>query len=103
MRIVMPALGLRFICDDRQAIVQHRGLILSNHVSFFDTLVMSYILPMRYVSKAEVKKWPFIGQIAAGHRHHVRRSPGQKQAGRRAPAGGGGPAPQPVSPHRHLP
>ncbi|MEI2691841.1 MAG: lysophospholipid acyltransferase family protein [Anaerolineae bacterium] len=45
--------------------VQHRGLILSNHVSFFDTLVMSYVLPMRYVSKAEVKKWPFIGQIAA--------------------------------------
>ncbi len=65
VRIVMPALGLRFICDDRQAIVQHRGLILSNHVSFFDTLVMSYVLPMRYVSKAEVKKWPFIGQIAA--------------------------------------
>ncbi len=65
VRIVMPALGLRFVCDDRQAIVQHRGLILSNHVSFFDTLVMSYLLPMRYVSKAEVKKWPFIGQIAA--------------------------------------
>ena len=64
VRIVMPALGLRFICDDRQAIIQHRGLILSNHVSFFDTLVMSYIMPMRYVSKAEVKKWPFIGQIA---------------------------------------
>jgi 1-acyl-sn-glycerol-3-phosphate acyltransferase len=65
VRIVMPALGLRFICEDSQAIVQHRGLILSNHVSFFDTLVMSHILPMRYVSKAEVRKWPFIGQIAA--------------------------------------
>lgn len=64
VRIVMPALGLRFICDDRQAIIQQRGLILSNHVSFFDTLVMSYVVPMRYVSKAEVKKWPFIGQIA---------------------------------------
>lgn len=66
VRIVMPALGLRFVCDERQAIIQHRGLILSNHVSFFDTLVMSYLVPMRYVSKAEVKKWPFIGQIAAG-------------------------------------
>jgi 1-acyl-sn-glycerol-3-phosphate acyltransferase len=65
VRIVMPALGLRFVCDDRQAVIQHRGLILSNHVSFFDTLVMSYLLPMRYVSKAEVRKWPFIGQIAA--------------------------------------
>lgn len=65
VRIVMPALGLRFVCDDRQAFIRHRGLILSNHVSFFDTLVMSHILPMRYVSKAEVRKWPFIGQIAA--------------------------------------
>lgn len=65
VRLVMPSLGLRFVCDDWQAIVQHRGLILSNHVSFFDTLVMSYILPMRYVSKAEVRKWPFVGQIAA--------------------------------------
>lgn len=65
VRIVMPALGLRFICNDRQAVAQHRGLILSNHVSFFDTLVMSYVLPMRYVSKAEVRRWPFIGQIAA--------------------------------------
>lgn len=65
VRVVMPALGLRFVCDNPQAVIQHRGLILSNHVSFFDTLVMSYLLPMRYVSKAEVRKWPFIGQIAA--------------------------------------
>ncbi len=65
VRIVMPALGLRFVCEDRQTIIRHRGLILSNHVSFFDTLVMSYLVPMRYVSKAEVRKWPFIGQIAA--------------------------------------
>lgn len=64
VRIVMPALGLRFICDNPQAIVQHRGLILANHVSFFDVLVMSYLVPMRYVSKAEVRRWPFVGQIA---------------------------------------
>ena len=65
VRIVMPALGLEFVCDHPEMIRQHRGLILSNHVSFFDTLVMSYLLPMRYVSKAEVRRWPFIGTIAA--------------------------------------
>ena len=48
-----------------QTIVQHRGFVFSNHVSFFDTLVMAYLLPMRFISKAEVKKWPFIGWIAA--------------------------------------
>ena len=65
VRIVMPALGLQFVCDDPDAVIRHHGLILSNHVSFFDTLVMSYLLPMRYVSKAEVRRWPFIGTIAA--------------------------------------
>lgn len=65
VRMVMPALGLRFRCHDCQRIVQHRGFLFSNHVSFFDTLVMSYLLPTRFVAKAEVKKWPFIGWIAA--------------------------------------
>lgn len=65
VRLVMPALGLQFICTNCQTITSHRGFIFSNHVSFFDTLVMSYLLPVRFVSKAEVKKWPFIGWIAA--------------------------------------
>lgn len=64
-RTVLPCLGLRFCCTDPQAVVQHRGFIFSNHVSFFDTLVMSYLLPTRFVSKAEVRRWPFIGAIAA--------------------------------------
>ena len=65
VRLLMPALGLRFQCPDPQTVVQHRGFVFSNHVSFFDTLVMAYLLPMRFISKAEVKKWPFIGWIAA--------------------------------------
>ena len=65
VRLLMPALGLRFQCPDPQTVVQHRGFIFSNHVSFFDTIVMAYLLPMRFISKAEVKKWPFIGWIAA--------------------------------------
>lgn len=64
VRLLMPALGLRFQCTDPQRILQHRGFVLSNHVSFFDTIVMAYLLPVRFVSKAEVKKWPFIGAIA---------------------------------------
>lgn len=65
VRLLMPTLGLRFQCPDAQSILQHRGFVFSNHVSFFDTLVMSYLLPARFISKAEVKKWPFIGWIAA--------------------------------------
>lgn len=64
VRLLMPALGLRFECTDCERIVQHRGFILSNHVSFFDTLVMAWLLPMRFVAKAEVKRLPFVGWIA---------------------------------------
>lgn len=65
VRLLMPALGLRFQCPAPQAIITHEGFIFSNHVSFFDTIVMAYLLPARFISKAEVRKWPFIGWIAA--------------------------------------
>ncbi len=64
-RTVLLCLGLRFCCPDRERVVQQRGFIFSNHVSFFDTLVMSYLLPARFVAKAEVRRWPFVGVIAA--------------------------------------
>lgn len=63
-RLLMPSLGLFFQCDDIEQVVNHRGFIFANHTSFFDTLVLSYVLPMRYVAKAGVEKWPFIGWIA---------------------------------------
>ena len=64
VRLLMPALGLRFVCDQPDIIVQHQGLILPNHISYFDTLVMSYLLPTRFLAKKAVRKWPFIGWIA---------------------------------------
>ena len=74
VRLLMPSLGLRFECTDCERIVQHRGFILSNHVSFFDTLVMAWLLPVRFVAKAEVRKLPFVGWIAARDRQPVRGS-----------------------------
>ena len=64
VRLLMPALGLRFLCDQPEVIIQHRGLIFPNHISYFDTLVMSYLLPTRFLAKKAVRKWPFIGWIA---------------------------------------
>jgi len=63
-RMVMFTLGLRFVCTDPQRVAQHHGFIFSNHVSFFDTLVMAHAVPVRFIAKAEVKHWPFIGWIA---------------------------------------
>ncbi|MEA3334377.1 MAG: lysophospholipid acyltransferase family protein [Chloroflexota bacterium] len=64
VRPLMRALGIRFVCDDPQRVIEHHGFIFPNHISFFDTLVMSYLLPTRFLSKAEVRKYPLIGRIA---------------------------------------
>ncbi len=41
------------------------GLLVSNHVSFADILVLGSISPTVFVSKSEVAHWPVIGSIAA--------------------------------------
>jgi 1-acyl-sn-glycerol-3-phosphate acyltransferase len=65
VQLLMPALGLHFRCDEPDKILQHQGFVFVNHLSFFDTLVMAYLLPMRFLAKAEVRHWPFIGWIAS--------------------------------------
>jgi 1-acyl-sn-glycerol-3-phosphate acyltransferase len=40
------------------------GLLVSNHLSYFDILVLSAITPAVFVSKAEVRGWPIFGWLA---------------------------------------
>ena len=37
-------------------------MIIANHVSYVDGIVLGSIFPILFVSKREVKKWPIIGQ-----------------------------------------
>lgn len=39
-------------------------IFTSNHMSYLDIIVLGASLPGSFVSKAEVRKWPLIGQIA---------------------------------------
>jgi 1-acyl-sn-glycerol-3-phosphate acyltransferase len=41
-----------------------RGLVVSNHLSYLDILVLSGAVPCVFVSKAEVKRWPIFGRYA---------------------------------------
>lgn len=41
------------------------GLIVTNHISWLDVFVLNAIVPMRFVAKAEVRRWPFIGWLCA--------------------------------------
>ncbi len=39
-------------------------LVVANHISWLDILVMLAVQPVRFVSKAEIKSWPLIGWLA---------------------------------------
>lgn len=39
-------------------------LVVSNHLGYLDIAVLSGLLPVTFVSKSEVRSWPFIGFLA---------------------------------------
>src|SRR5882724_6689111 len=41
-----------------------RGLLISNHVSYVDILVLASLAPAVFVAKREVKLWPVMGLLA---------------------------------------
>lgn len=41
-------------------------LLVANHVSWVDALIIQAIQPSIFVAKSEVKRWPVVGNIAAG-------------------------------------
>ena len=49
------------IDGDAEPIAAPGTVIISNHVSYVDGLVLGSIFPAVFVSKREVKKWPIIG------------------------------------------
>jgi 1-acyl-sn-glycerol-3-phosphate acyltransferase len=41
-------------------------LLATNHLSYVDILVLASRMPMRFVAKAEVRRWPLLGPICHG-------------------------------------
>ena len=42
------------------------GLVVANHVSWLDILVIQSLMPGIFVAKAEVRRWPLFGRVAQG-------------------------------------
>jgi len=40
------------------------ALVVANHVSWLDVVVLNAVTPLRFVAKAEVRCWPLIGRLA---------------------------------------
>jgi 1-acyl-sn-glycerol-3-phosphate acyltransferase len=45
--------------------VPKSGLLVANHLSYLDILVIASITPAVFVSKSEVRRWPLIGWLTA--------------------------------------
>ena len=45
--------------------VPKTGLLVSNHLSYLDIILLSAITPAVFVSKAEVRHWPLFGWLAS--------------------------------------
>ncbi|MFO1032790.1 MAG: lysophospholipid acyltransferase family protein [Hyphomicrobiales bacterium] len=64
-RKLAQLLGIRLRIHGRGAgAVEGPMLIVSNHVSWLDVVILSAVLPVRFVAKREVAAWPFFGALA---------------------------------------
>jgi 1-acyl-sn-glycerol-3-phosphate acyltransferase len=61
-RAVLRALGVRHRSTGR--LPQRRALLVANHVSWLDILVILAHSPARLLAKHEVRGWPVIGRLA---------------------------------------
>lgn len=62
-RAVLRCLGVRLVVRGR--LPRRRALLVANHVSWLDIVVLLAIAPARLLAKREVRGWPVIGWLAA--------------------------------------
>jgi 1-acyl-sn-glycerol-3-phosphate acyltransferase len=64
-RRMLGAMGIRLAVEGRWP--DAPVLLLANHVSWLDILAIDAARPVRFVSKADVRRWPLLGfMVAAG-------------------------------------
>lgn len=61
-RIVLAGMGVRFRIEGERP--QGVTLIVSNHLSYLDIVIAAVAMPIVFVSKEEIDRWPVFGAIA---------------------------------------
>ncbi|WP_404815620.1 lysophospholipid acyltransferase family protein [Streptomyces thermolineatus] len=82
-RAITGAFGVRTRISGVPATAPAGGMLLvANHVSWLDVLLAAAVRPGRMLAKAEVRRWPVLGRLAAAggtlfvDRHRLRGLPG---------------------------
>ncbi|MGD9787465.1 MAG: lysophospholipid acyltransferase family protein [Sulfuricellaceae bacterium] len=64
-RRILAILGIRLEARGAlPAAASGNVLLVANHVSWLDIYLLLSLLPLRFVSKAEVRQWPLVGWLA---------------------------------------
>ncbi len=63
-RLLLRAFNVRVEWIDASVFRRHHGFVFPNHISYLDALVIDSLIPMRFVAKAEIRRWPMVGYIA---------------------------------------
>ena len=58
---VLRAFGIR---PTVQGEIPAQGLVVANHLSYLDIVILSAVMPCFFVSKAEIAGWPYFGKAA---------------------------------------
>ncbi|MFH8627885.1 lysophospholipid acyltransferase family protein [Streptomyces vietnamensis] len=94
-RAVVRAFGVRVRYEGTAAALDGPLLVVANHISWLDIPLAAAVLPGRMVAKAEVRRWPVLGALAALggtlfiDRDRLRALPGAVRAMSGVLAGGG--------------
>ncbi|MFI6181332.1 lysophospholipid acyltransferase family protein [Nonomuraea sp. NPDC051191] len=69
MRLIVRALGITVrVPDGVPVLAGHGTLLVSNHISWADPLIMAAVTPARQLAKREIGRWPLVRSLAAAHR-----------------------------------
>ncbi|MFD1261213.1 lysophospholipid acyltransferase family protein [Entomomonas asaccharolytica] len=60
---LMKILGIRLVVEGSLPQKLHNTLIVANHISWLDILVIFTVLKPRFVAKKEISHWPIIGRL----------------------------------------
>jgi 1-acyl-sn-glycerol-3-phosphate acyltransferase len=60
-RIILTSAGIQSTVEGQPP---SHGLVVSNHLSYLDIVILSAAMPCFFVSKVEVDGWPFFGKAA---------------------------------------
>jgi 1-acyl-sn-glycerol-3-phosphate acyltransferase len=63
-RALLRAFGVRFVVRGEERLRDGGRLVVSNHVSWLDVVMLQALCPMRLLAKHEVRSWPLVGPLA---------------------------------------